>query len=274
MRLSSRLARTILGLGLIAFLPPLQAMTLVTWNVAELFDPDPLRIEKLLDVALSTSPDLVLLQEAGPKTYAAVKRINRSGRAYRLIHKELPGGLPSGGLVILVKSEFRVDKAAYQDLPSEMGRGVLSVGFDWCGKSLHILNVHLESPDLLFWRSLKFRHQQIDLINQITKEPSDSIVAGDFNLVFERNPDQLFPAHWQDAWIHTHPGEKGLTWDPDHNAMAYQSGGFLLPGYRLDRVLIDSDSVRAKEVKRLGMEFDPPLSDHYGLWAEFVCRQK
>jgi len=63
------------------------------------------------------------------------------------------------------------------------------------------------------------------------------LIAGDMNLVLEKDADQSFPGDWIDAWLILHPHDQGLTWDPDHNDMSYWGGGFLLSGYRLDRVL-------------------------------------
>ncbi|GEM_PF-4334301 len=255
------------------WISPSVAVALVTWNVAELSDPNPKRIQRLLNVARSVQPDLLLLQEVESETFRALKQEKAFGPDYLLIYEERRDGLPNGGLMILAKRELSVSQPQYHVLPSEMGRGVLMVSFAACGSHIHVANLHLESPDLLFWRSLNFRHQQIDRINQLTKEAPHWILAGDFNPVFERNPDHLFSEEWIDAWIEKHPRDEGLTWDPDRNAMAYQSGGFILSGYRLDRVFFKSKVFKVKEIERLGIDAVKPLSDHYGVRVELLCRE-
>jgi endonuclease/exonuclease/phosphatase family metal-dependent hydrolase len=154
-----------------------------------------------------------------------------------------------------------------------MDRGALSFTVDLCGYPHRLTNTHLESPDLLFWRSRNFRRQQVlALIGD--QQAGRMILAGDFNLMMEGDADQLFPSTWIDAWLQLHPQEPGLTWDPAVNKMAYRQGGFVLPGYRLDRVLFRSDVLTPVNIRRVGVGIDKPLSDHFGLLAEFACNDR
>jgi endonuclease/exonuclease/phosphatase family metal-dependent hydrolase len=194
------------------WISPADALTLLTWNVAEISDPDPERIHRLLNVARAVHSDLIFLQEVESETFRALKQEKVFGPDYLVIYEERRDGLPNGGLMILAKRELNVNQPQYHVLPSEMGRGVLMVSFTACGSPIHVANLHLESPDLLFWRSLNFRHQQIDRINQLTKAAPHWILAGDFNPVFEKNPDHLFSEEWVDAWREQHPKQTGLTW--------------------------------------------------------------
>jgi endonuclease/exonuclease/phosphatase family metal-dependent hydrolase len=248
-------------------------LELSTWNVAEISDPNLSRIERLLDAALSDQPDVVLLQEVETLTWRALHKHPQVINRYRIAYEPSRSGPPRGGIATLFRSDLKVESTRYENLPSEMGRGVLILPVRICSETVQVVNVHLESPDLLFWRSLSYRHQQVDHIHRLSDQHSHWIVAGDFNPVFESDPAHLFPATWLDAWVDQHPKEEGLTWDPERNKMAYRSGGFLLSGYRLDRVLLRSDAIGVKSITRLGVDTIDPLSDHYGLHAALVCRR-
>lgn len=247
-------------------------LRLVTWNVGEISDPNVARIERLLDAAFSDQPDVLLLQEVETLTLSALHKHRQVVNRYRIAYEPSRSGSPRGGMATLSRSDLKVESPRYENLPSEMGRGVLILPIRICAQTVQVANVHLESPDLLFWRSLSYRHQQVDQIRRLSDQHSHWIMAGDFNPVFESDPAHIFPAVWLDAWVDTHPGDEGLTWDPDRNRMAYRNGGFLLPGYRLDRVLVRSDAVGVSSIERLGMDAVDPLSDHYGLDAALVCR--
>lgn len=248
-----------------------QAFTLVTYNVGEITDPNPKRIERLMDTVLSTRPDAILLQEVEAITLNAIKSRTSITRNYRVSYVPSRGGLPKGGLATLVLRQHNPDKAKHEELPSEMGRVILIVPVKYCGQTVQLANVHLESPDLLVWRTLHFRHLQVDRIHSMANTDDPWILAGDLNPVFEPRADHWFEAPWIDGWRHLYPEDPGLTWDPSHNQMAREQGGFILPGFRLDRIFMKSASIEVKDMRRIGVETQPPLSDHYGLQGEFSC---
>ena len=249
------------------------AFTLATWNVAEFADADALRLTRLIEAVITDLPDVIFLQEAESVTLKQLRKLSRLSAEYAVLQGTDRGGLPPGGIVILVKKSLKLRRTSYRYLPSEMDRGALSFTVDLCGYPHRLTNTHLESPDLLFWRSRNFRRQQVlALIGD--QQAGRMILAGDFNLMMEGDADQLFPSTWIDAWLQLHPQEPGLTWDPAVNKVAYRQGSFVLPGYRLDRVLFRSDVLTPVNIRRVGVGIDKPLSDHFGLLAEFACNDR
>lgn len=246
-------------------------IALVTWNVGEISDPHPKRIEHLIDRALSEQPDVLLLQEVEERTWKALTKSAQVVSGYRIGYQSSRSGLPHGGLVTLFRRDLKVDSPRYENLPSEMGRGLLILRIPICGEMLQVANVHLESPDILFWRSRSYRHEQVDRIRYLSNDGGDWIVAGDFNPVFESEADRWFSDDWNDAWMQLHPNDPGLTWDPDHNSMAWHQGGFVLPGFRLDRLVYRSSVLMPRHAQILGVGAEPPLSDHFGLRVAFSC---
>ena len=246
-------------------------LTIETWNVGEISDPDSMRIRRLIDFAVMDKPDVLLLQEVEQVTMEQINKTKTLNNEYRRFRTGSVESFPRGGLLTFVRKELLPQHAAYSNLPSAMGRGILLVEAEVCGIRLNIANVHLESPDILFWRSHKLRLQQVERIKVISQTPENWVVAGDFNPVFEPDFDQWFSEDWRDVWVIKYPKDPGLTWDPDHNSMAWNQGGFLLPGFRLDRILLKSKQLQIHEVRRLGINSEPALSDHYGLLSELQC---
>ncbi|NBS16637.1 MAG: hypothetical protein EBT06_09725 [Gammaproteobacteria bacterium] len=247
--------------------------SLVTWNVAEFGDHRQDRLRRLLTVIHDKSPDVVLLQEVEGQTRLVASKVGFT--KYRILERRDSSGLPEGGLIAFVKKDWSTENARYERFPSEMDRGELTfVLKNLCGVNQTFTSVHLESPDLIFWRSRAYRTQQVEKLKAQSQEQSDWLVAGDMNLIHNPDADEHFPKDWVDVWATLHPSDPGLTWDPDNNEMAYRSGGFILPGYRLDRVLFKSEQLIPVNVELLGVGEKPPLSDHYGLLVEFSCRTK
>jgi endonuclease/exonuclease/phosphatase family metal-dependent hydrolase len=249
------------------------ALSLVTWNVAEFSDGNENRLHRLLTLIREKSPDVVLLQEVQSQTRLTVSKVGF--RDYKILERRDSFGLPEGGLIALVKKQWSTENARYERFPSEMDRGeLIFVLNNLCGMKQTITSVHLESPYLFFWRSRAYRIQQVEKLKAQSQQQSNWLVAGDMNLIHNPDADKHFPKEWVDTWTSLHPSDPGLTWDPDNNEMAYRSGGFILPGYRLDRVLFKSQQLIPMNVERLGVGVNPPLSDHYGLLVEFACRTK
>lgn len=246
---------------------------MITWNVAEFGDHDPERLKTLIATIKERSPDIVLLQEVEKQSLILLKDPPTGMVDYRILEGEASRGLPQGGLLALVKRNWVPQGVHYESFPSELDRGSLSFTLaSLCGIPHRFNNVHLESPELLYWRSRDYRYQQVERLKIQSAKSQGFLIAGDMNLILEKDADQSFPKDWIDAWLILHPHDQGFTWDPDHNDMSYWGGGFLLPGYRLDRVLYKSDHLHMLRSERLGVGVKPPLSDHYGLLVEFDCR--
>lgn len=269
------LIRLVLPLFLAAFCHTAfsQDFSLITWNMGEISDPNPKRIGRLLNVALSLQPDILLFQEVEGLSWDQIRHHPTVETNYRVVYQPSRTEIPRGGVVTLLRSRLKVGVPRYQDLPSDMERGVLLLPVSVCHSWVVLANVHLESPDLLFWRSRSHRHQQLRVIQEMASDSESWIVGGDFNPVFESGPAQRLPDTWMDAWIQLNPDEPGFTWNPESNEMAWRQGGFILPAYRLDRVMYQTSGLVPNKAQILGVGEIEPLSDHYGLRVDFSCQK-
>ena len=232
----------ILALGPVS--APAQSLTLLTYNVAEFSDTNRERIDRLIRLVTDLEPDIIHLQEAQRQTLQQLKAN------------------------ALIRTQW-----AYATFPSDMARGMLSVQINLCQRPHDLVNLHLESPDLLFWRSQTFRARQVGILGDWGKTHPALILAGDFNTFLDQDIDATLDRHWFDVWKLLHGNDPGLTWDPKTNAMASWHGLLRFSGARLDRVLFQSDALLPTRITRLGVDAPDDLSDHYGLLAEFSCQK-
>ena len=255
--------------GLLLFPLSAYSFCLITYNLAEISDKSHERVQRLLLSIAHESPDAVFLQEASYSTHKQVKSLP-AFNDYQYLDQSQFKGSPDGGLVILLKKPFKASNLIYTPLPSDMNRGLLSITITLGGLPHKLVNLHLESSDLLFWRVNYFRKQQIQLLSQLADSYPAVIIAGDFNLWI--NSEFLSPV-LQDVWQQLNPNDPGLTWEPKTNSFAWNEGGFILSGGRFDRILFKSPVLTANRIERIGINVYPPLSDHYGLvstWSEGV----
>jgi tyrosyl-DNA phosphodiesterase 2 len=252
--------------------PMVQAFSLITWNVAEFGDHNPERLKALIATIMERSPDIVFLQEVEKQSLTLLRNPLAGMFDYRILEGEASRGLPQGGLLALIKRNWLPQGVHYEAFPSELDRGSLSFTLgSLCGIPHTFTNVHLESPELIYWRSRDYRNQQVERLKIQTEKNEGIVIAGDLNLVLGKDADQLFPKDWNDAWMQLHPNDPGLTWDPHHNSMAWHQGGFVLPGFRLDRLVYRSSILMPRQAQILGVGAEPPLSDHFGLRVAFSC---
>lgn len=109
------------------------AFTLATWNVAEFADADALRLTRLIEAVITDLPEVIFLQEAESVTLRQLRKLPRLSAEYAVLQGTDRGGLPPGGIVILVKKSLKPWRTSYRQLPSEMDRGALSITIDLCG---------------------------------------------------------------------------------------------------------------------------------------------
>ena len=252
---------------------PAQSLTLLTYNVAEFSDSNRERIDRLIRLVTDLEPDIIHLQEAQRQTLQQLKANALIRTQYTQFHEGPPQSLPIGGLVTLTKKALNAHRWTYATFPSDMARGMLSVQINLCQRPHDLVNLHLESPDLLFWRSQTFRARQVGILEDWGKTHPALILAGDFNTFLDQDIDATLDRHWSDVWKLLHGNDPGLTWDPKTNAMASWHGLLRFSGARLDRVLFQSDALLPTRITRLGVDAPNDLSDHYGLLAEFSCQK-
>lgn len=264
-------------LGLMLALGPFTALghslTLLTYNVAEFSDTNRVRIDRLIRLITDLEPDIIHLQEAQKQTLKQLRTNPTIRNQYNQFNEGTPQSLPIGGLLTLTKKALNAHRWAYLTFPSDMARGMLTVQINLCERPHDLVNLHLESPDLLFWRSQVLRAKQVEILKDWTKNHPALILAGDFNTFLDQQIEQSLDGQWSDIWKLLHGNEPGLTWDPKTNAMASWYGLIRFSGARLDRVLFRSDALLPTRITRLGVDTPDDLSDHYGLLAEFSCQK-
>jgi endonuclease/exonuclease/phosphatase family metal-dependent hydrolase len=251
---------------------PAVGVTLLTYNVAEFSDSDPERISRLIQQIAALEPDIIHLQEAQKQTLKQLGANPHVKRHYAQFHAGQPNSLPRGGRMILTKKALKARQSSYSEFPSEMDRGMLSVQVSLCDHSHVLANLHLESPDLLFWRSQRLRARQVEILGGWGKQHPANIIAGDFNTFLDATIDHHLKRHGSDVWDALRGNEPGLTWDPQANPMASWHGLLRFSGSRLDRVLFRSDVLLPTSITLIGVNATTSLSDHYGLLAEFACQ--
>ena len=262
------------GLVLVSVVANADSYTVITYNVAEFSDSDPERLGQLVSSIFDLKPDLVFIQEAELQALKALDALPDTRAHYVLFRDGISGSIPSGGLVILAKRSLKPRLGSFRPLPSKLDRGALTLDVTLCGVPHRLVDVHLESPDLLFWQSRDVRFKQVESLQASLQDRGALIVAGDFNVFSEYDADEALPDEWTDVWSELNTEDPGATWDPKTNSMASLYRLLGLSGYRLDRVLFKSDVLVPLSISRLGVGMTPNLSDHYGLIAELVCLRK
>ena len=125
------------------------------------------------------------MQEAGSETLKQVRGKTGFGQDFKVQYLSDAGALPKGGL--------------------------LTSTISLCGQRVTLVNIHLESPDILFWRVKGTRGKQIEKLKALVAEQDAAIIADDWNLVFD-DADKTFPSNWSDAWLTTYPDHTGLNY--------------------------------------------------------------
>ena len=132
------------------------------------------RAPKILDTIHNENPDVVAFQEVERWFVNYLKRDDRFSN-YNIAYKKTWNAGISGGLLILTKG--KILEQEYINLPSDMGRGVLSIVTNIGGISTCVATSHLES----MIDDTSIRIQQLKTIISTTSSCSDLVLLGDFN---------------------------------------------------------------------------------------------
>jgi endonuclease/exonuclease/phosphatase (EEP) superfamily protein YafD len=190
---------------------PALGLTLLTYNVAEFTDSDSERISRLIRFIAEHEPDIIHLQEVQKQTLKQLRTNPVIRNQYTQFHQGPPQSLPIGGLLTLTKKAHKAHQWAYSSFPSEMDRGMLSVQVSFCDRPHYLINLHLESTDMFFWRGQNFRAKQVEILEDWGKKHPSLILAGDFNTFLDQDLDQSLNSRWSDAWKILHGNDPGLT---------------------------------------------------------------
>lgn len=189
----------------------------------------------------------------------------------------------------IVISKSRILQAQLLPLPSRADRGLVRVECEYgaTGASILIIAAHLDDSP----RDMKIRFQQLnhllkgsDGFTPHSSSCTTTFYVGDlgFPSTTSREHKLLSRAAGTliDAWTAVHPGEVGLTYDPDHNKMARVLNSSAMPSRR-SRIIFraaPSSHVSPTDATLLGTTKLPSLkykgapvwpSDHYALMASF-----
>lgn len=192
---------------------------------------------------------------------------------------------PSDALVkganTMVISKQRIIQAQLLALPSRTERNLIRVECEGpSGYSLVVVAAHLDDSP----RDVKLRVQQIAQLNKATEgftnKPHLEIYAGDFGFSGGTKEYKVISNTLTDVWTTLHPGDLGLTYDPETNKMIKVLSSSA-QGSRRDRILFKTDSlpISPNEVQLLGNSKLSNIkykgayvwpSDHYALVATFT----
>lgn len=189
----------------------------------------------------------------------------------------------------IVISKSRILQAQLLPLPSRADRGLVRVECEYgsAGASILIIAAHLDDSP----RDMKIRFQQL---TQLLKGSEGftphclscptTFYVGDFGFPSTTSREHKLLSRAAgtliDAWTAVHPGEVGLTYDPDHNKMARVLNSSATPSRR-SRIIFraaPSSHVSPTDASLLGTTKLPSLkykgapvwpSDHYALMASF-----
>lgn len=243
-----------------------EPVRLLTWNVwfgGHMFDE---RRDALLAELGRRRPDVIALQEVTPELLGAITATPWIQDAYALSDAD---GSTIQGYGVLVMSRLPVRNVSLSELPSQMGRRLVTVELA-CG--LTIASVHLESTA----DCAEERVTQLELIQPHLRALSDDVVlCGDMNFTptDARETAALDPS-FADTWASLRPTDPGYTVDTDINTMRYQVKS-KRTRKRIDRIFLRSTRWRAQSIELVGTEpidldelDETFVSDHFGLAAD------
>lgn len=246
-------------------------ISLVTWNVwfsARDFEP---RFRALLDVVRSRDPDVVCFQEIIPESLELL--LDEPWVRSRYALSDTTGeSFDSYGVVML--SRLPVGSFSFRELPTSMGRRLLTADVTTAAGPITIGTVHLESMK----HNAETRGEQLaEIFPALRGRGPDSILCGDFNFcsTWPEENGRIEP-DFIDVWPALHPREPGWSEDTTVNRMLESIEG-RTKKVRYDRVLLRSPVGRwqPRSIELLGTEPISPgepfvfPSDHFGLAAVF-----
>jgi len=217
-----------------------------------------LDLQRIAGVINSEHPDLVGLQEVdrGVKRTEGKDEIaelaKMTGMRYAFAHNlDYQGG--QYGVAILSRFPFgAIDHRKYENKREAERRGMIRVEVDVGGKIINFVTTHL---DYQYADGRLFEAEQMLKFLQDIKGPM--IVVGDFNDEPAGTAYKLMLTGFEDAWLHGHAKEVGLSYPADK------------PTKRIDYIFTRrTDRVRA----RRAWVVSTLASDHVPVVAELEIR--
>ncbi|KAG8902468.1 hypothetical protein FRC00_006682 [Tulasnella sp. 408] len=261
-----------------------QTLSLASWNIQASKPRTGERAELILDRIFEGPklPDIVLLQEVASsarKSLLSNPRVRSSFLTTDAEDDTSFNGLPFATMTLLSSKRFgspllaeegeggsklMLDSVFRTELPSRYERDALCVNIaapTAPGAVLRLINVHLDSLDAQFRRTL-----QMHVLAGLLREPgcSGGIIAGDFNAIHPDDHALVDKNELVDAWVALH-GSTAAPGGGDTWGVGVELEDGLKPG-RLDKVVMLGVRPDEIEVLQPGLiDARTPLSDHCGL---------
>ena len=244
------------------------------------------RLNHMMRLLLREAPDFIGLQEVTQRVQDAL----RSSAALLQLYDISPFDVGHYGCLVLARRDFQ---AAFKqvELPTEMGRSLILADAT-ARLDVTFATVHLESLD-----SASTRAAQLEEAARQLAPCRHAVLCGDFNFDSqqawgdwrrsrrrrtppERLEESALPSRlpgFVDAWPAVHPGERGITFDGEHNPYVHDRGECM----RYDRIMVHRlRPVGASLLGSLSSANEPDStqaytagatpSDHYGVVADLA----
>ncbi|MDI1429095.1 endonuclease/exonuclease/phosphatase family protein [Polyangium sorediatum] len=240
-------------------------LKILTWNVWFGAHKSRVRQDALLAEISRRSPDVILLQEVTRKLLAAIVDTPWVRAGYQV--SDVDGSTFSRYGVLLL-SRIPIRRLVMLDLPTEMGRRLLSAELS-CG--ITVATVHLESTS----ECVSTRVAQLGIIQpSLAASSPDVVFAGDMNFAPDAAAENaaLDPT-FVDVWPALHGDRPGHTVDTSINFMRYVMHAEH-SHKRIDRVFLRSRAWSPRAATLVGVEpIDEEgtfVSDHFGIEVELA----
>lgn len=215
-------------------MPPLRLLSLnVCFEHTHLED----RTRALCLLLSRNSWDVISLQEMTSPCYRRV--VQTCGGTYDVSPVD-----EAGYFTVMLCAKSLHAKFSRVELTSRMGRdvGICEIP----GRSLVVMNVHLESEDYQDVREIQLR--ECAKLVQDGFARKNVLIVGDFNFPADRNyKKDTKPLHneclprclpgFVDAWEVAHPGNPGYTFLFANNAWKFPNASYAKTGFRFDRCM-------------------------------------
>lgn len=246
-----------------------ESLTLASWNVLfDLYDDQTIRSARrwvgLMAMLRGLDADVVMLEEVTPAFAEHVLAQPWVQEHYWVSGDATSALIEPYGQMILSKYPFRTHAMRF----STKKRAVLG-RIEWSDEQVNLCCVHLTAGR----DASPKRAQQLKRLLAQTRQLSNLIIAGDFNLADLEHEDILVNQGLEDMHRVLHPKDAGYTFNPSANALARHNSRSQLDA-RYDRVLFRTEeTLKPQWIRRFGthpIASELWASDHDGLYATFA----
>lgn len=225
----------------------------------------PLRLKATGSTLEALDADLIILTEITPTMLDVLLALDWVRTSYMASEGPLAEHLEPYGQLILSRHPMQLSL-----LPLGGHKTLLIARVMWSNQELVVGAVHLSSNSSDDGPSR--RQEQLNLTLNALEATPNLLLTGDFNLQ-EDELSHLFHEHQlRDLWPAHHPKSAGITFDPEHNALAKRHSRSGRQS-RYDRFYLRSEQLTPTHMRTFGqtpVKADLPISDHLGVLVELA----